>query len=830
MSETLTSVSRSSVAGLSEESVEDLNEDETSVQDDVQHLSSSDAHPNDVILCVVWKRGMLGAASYSVETSEVSVLADIVDVNPDFNMLKSLYYQVQPSKVVTLYGLAEPFTSAVRALVTPGDEGGSATSGALIFLPSKECKLQACRARVMSLRLPSEPADASEDEHERFLQSVLNLGAETMVTALGTLLRHLDAAWPALSLTAEASAPVLLLTNMLLSDIVTMDAETYEALQVFSHKMHPSCFKMWSPSSDKEGLSVYGLFNRCRSRVGSNFMKVMFLHPTRDVGVLNGRLDVVQFCMQPRSDEVVKNMTQCLKHVRSVAKIVTILSKQNSPVRDWKILHRTIYHLVLLHELCSRYKDEAALFTKIASFEMKALRKVSWCITRIIDFPDSEKQKRLTIQLGIDSELDRKKQEHGGLRNVLSRMAEMELEDLPAYIQTCSTIYVPEIGFLIAVPFWAPNLQDTDLQIPGLEFMFIASEVAHFKSPRCRELDATLGDMMVSIVQHEKRLIRNLVEYVREKIVPLHEMVQLAAELDCLVSMSTVARENGYCRPALRKEQMLEIKDGRHPLQELCIDNFVPNDTCSGGTHSLMKVLTGPNASGKSVYLKQVALISYMAHIGSYVPASSATIGILDHIHSRIQTVESIASQLSAFIIDLQQMSLSLYCSTPSSLVVIDEFGKGTAELDGLALLTACLRHYLSRGSNCPHVLVSTHFHQITTLLPASPLLSFQTLEYVLSKDEDIVCLFKLKDGSVESSFSLAVLEAIGGSKETVQQAAKVLKAFKQATPMVENHQSKISQKKVKYIELANKLLTSELDETLVSVLNKDLNLVSKLK
>jgi DNA mismatch repair protein MSH5 len=220
---------------------------------------------------------------------------------------------------------------------------------------------------------------------------------------------------------------------------------------------------------------------------------------------------------------------------------------------------------------------------------------------------------------------------------------------------------------------------------------------------------------------------------------------------------------------------VIDVKNGRHPLQELCVDSFVPNDTSLNMENGIVHILTGssvmkcclscqlyfhkpwyifsvigPNASGKSVYLKQVALISYLAHIGSFVPAERATVCLLDHIHSRIQTVESVATQMSSFVLDLKQvrlrfysvgrdrtswpsthslmfqMSLSLYNSTPNSLVVIDEFGKGTTEIDGLSLLTASLTSFINRGENCPFIIVSTHFRKLPTLLPDSPLVKHQ--------------------------------------------------------------------------------------------------------
>ncbi|KAJ4450533.1 hypothetical protein ANN_01960 [Periplaneta americana] len=284
------------------------------------------------------------------------------------------------------------------------------------------------------------------------------------------------------------------------------------------------------------------------------------------------------------------------------------------------------------------------------------IQKVEYCISRIIDFEESEIQNTFIVKLGVDEHLD-------------------------------------------------------------------------------RQLDDVVGDTIVEISNHESRILLGLVQYIQERISPMQKIIKMASELDCLIALAMVAKENNYTRPTLMEEQVLDITGGRHPLQELCVDSYVPNDILSGDQQSLVKIITGPNASGKSVYLKQVALIAYLAHIGSFVPAESARIGILNHIHTRIQTVESVATNMSAFVVDLKQMLLSLCCSSPRSLIIVDEFGKGTTEIDGLALLTSCLNHFLSRGDKCPHVFASTHFHDVASFLLQSRYLSFH-----MTKDRVRVC------------------------------------------------------------------------------------------
>ncbi|XP_068086167.1 mutS protein homolog 5-like [Anabrus simplex] len=745
-------------------------------------------HVFQVILSVYWRKGKLGAAYYNMETNEITILNDTVDINPEFHMLTSLFRQVQPSKVVTSSKMADVFIAALKTLVQEGDVSPGhdlAEQKKFILLPGREYCYELCKRRILSVRLPGEPEDSEEEEHVWYINTVVNLTAESMVLALGTLLNCLDKSFVYLNLEAtQRVAPISAVHIISMRDMVMIDTETYEALQVFNQQSHPSNFKRGVPGSNKEGLSLFGLFNRCKTTVGCKYMRVILYHPTRDIAVLNSRLDVVQFCYNPKNDDVVKSLTDSLKSIKNINKVVTRLTAARASVAEWKSLHKTIFHCVTLGEICSRVSSEAELFEKIASCVTEELYQVAHCIDNIVDFPESERQNKFVVKLGVDEELDRKKQKYGGLPAILSTLAHQELDLLPAYVKQCSVVYIPEIRYLLAVPLWKECVTPEDLELPGLDFMFKVGDVVHYKSARCRELDTVLGDCLLSISEHESRIMVKLVQFIQQHLLQIQHLINLCAELDCLIAFGLVARENNYVRPVLSEDRVLEIIEGRHPLQELVAQDFVPNDTYSNDEHGYMKILTGPNASGKSVYLKQVALIAYLAHTGSFVPANRATIGVLDHIHSRIQTVESIATQMSAFTIDVRQMTLSLYNSTPSSLIIIDEFGKGTSEVDGKTLLAACLEHFLSRDHLCPHVFVSTHFHHVTKLLSESSYLSLQTMEYMLDKDGEIVYLYKLKPGSVTSSMSIQVLQSVGVAEKAVRRSSEILEAMRTGSPL----------------------------------------------
>lgn len=284
-----------------------------------------------------------------------------------------------------------------------------------------------------------------------------------------------------------------------------------------------------------------------------------------------------------------------------------------------------------------------------------------------------------------------------------------------------------------------------------------------------------------------------------------HETAILAAsdvlgELDSILALAVGSRKYNWAAPVMTSENVIHIEGGRHPLQELVVPSFIANDchmTGGGERHDWefagsdsrarrdcpsTLILTGPNHSGKSVYLKQVALIVYLAHIGCYVPAEKATIGITDRILTRIATRESVSRNESAFAIDLRQAAFAINFASRRSLVLVDEFGKGTNAVDGAGLMTALLQHFSSLGSERPKLLAATHFHEIfeAGCLQESTELAFAHMEVhvdfdTLVVEDQVTYLFNLKAGRSVSSFGSRCAVMNGIDQAIVDRAEAIM-------------------------------------------------------
>lgn len=294
-----------------------------------------------------------------------------------------------------------------------------------------------------------------------------------------------------------------------------------------------------------------------------------------------------------------------------------------------------------------------------------------------------------------------------------------------------------QIGYLVAVQESQIHLLQESIQ--DFQYVYQMDGVRYYKHPVVCAMDDNIGDIKSNMADQQRLLLLGL----EDKLLDIESELQLfssaLSNLDAVLSLGQLALERNLVPPTISEDPVIIIKNGRHLLQELTVDNFVANDTYISPDHNIA-LITGPNNSGKSIYLKQVGLITYLAHIGSYVPCEAAVIGLTDQILTRIASVESVSTPESSFTLDLTQMNRILRCHTPRSLCLVDEFGrlavavlllllpdvrtlipttkstqstatgKGTTPVDGIAILAATIRHFCQHRGN---VVFALHFTEI---------------------------------------------------------------------------------------------------------------------
>ncbi|XP_067608669.1 mutS protein homolog 5 isoform X14 [Pseudorca crassidens] len=616
--------------------------------------------PAEIHLCVLWSSGYLGIAYYDTSDSTIYFMPDAPD-HESLQLLQRVLDEIDPQSVVTSAKQDENMTRFLGKLAS--QEHREPKRPEIILLPSVDFGLEISKQRLLSGNYSFIPDSMTATEKILFLSSIIPFDCLLTVRALGGLLKFLGRRRIGVELEDyNVSIPILGFKKFALTHLVSIDQDTYSVLQIFKSEPHPSVYKV--ASGLKEGLSLFGILNRCRCKWGEKLLslsrrraqapdaqaqwprpmgpaaprhvgssrtgaqtrvpcmagglpttappgkpRLWFTRPTQDLEELNSRLDVIQFFLLPQNLDMAQMLHRLLGHIKNVPLILKRMKLSHTKVSDWQVLYKTVYSALGLRDACRSLPQSIQLFRDIAQEFSDDLHHIASLIGKVVDFEGSLAENRFTVLPNIDPEIDEKKRRLTGLPSFLTEVARKELENLDPRIPSCSVIYIPLIGFLLCIPRLPSMVETSDFEIEGLDFMFLSEEKLHYRSARTKELDALLGDLHCDIRDQETLLMYQLQCQVLARAAVLTQVLDLASRLDVLLALASAARDYGYSRPRYSPRLLgVRIQNGRHPLMELCARTFVPNSAECGGYKGRVKVITGPNSSGKSIYLKQFSL------------------------------------------------------------------------------------------------------------------------------------------------------------------------------------------------------------------------------
>ncbi|TDZ22135.1 MutS protein-like protein 5 [Colletotrichum orbiculare MAFF 240422] len=585
-----------------------------------------------------------------------------------------------------------------------------------------------------------------------------------------------------------------------LSDFMAITQDTITSLQVFQSELHPNSLMSGQGSSDagaKESLSLFGLFQPLvGTPQGRVKLRRMFVRPFVNIDKICERHRSISTLLRGDNAGALRDVSQLLRRITDVCRPLEQLQiGADAPTGGasvdrgvWWTLARFSLHFIKLRDAVLQLQHAQGLdFVQmiIRSVSVEEIKLVGEIIESVVDFEEAKASSRIAVKWNVNQELDDLKRLYHGLNSLLNEASISLSRDLPQWARqhVIGCVFWPQLGFFTSVTL-LPNgraaYEGQGLEDDAWERMFVADGRVFFKTRRMADLDAQLGDPYSGIVDMEVRILHELACRVVGHASTLRRAADACGELDCLVALANAAQKYGWAAPTMTLDNVISVQGGRHPLQELTVPSFVPNDCHLRGGSDILQgrhaglprrenstagdaetlIITGPNHSGKSVYAKQTALIVYLAHVGSYVPADCATIGITDQILARVSTKESVSRNESAFGIDLRQVAFSLRRATQRSLVVIDEFGKGTAAEDGAGLMAGLVDHFTALGRQIPKVVITTHYHEIFegSFVQDRPGLSFAHMKVRLDghapqMEDQVLFLYELVPGRSTSSF-----------------------------------------------------------------------------
>ncbi|KAL2437052.1 MutS protein-like protein 5 [Exophiala dermatitidis] len=613
-----------------------------------------------------------------------------------------------------------------------------------------------------------------------------------------------------------------------LRDIMLVNTDTLMSLQIVQPESSPAAHKQCPRSSvAKEPLSIHGLFQKnAKTPQGKVLLRQAFLRPSLDMEHIIKRLDIVSVFVRPDNDGACRKLTKNLSKIKNMRTTTTLLQKGIDSGKQkynafksgvWASLLDFCYHTIEIADTLQEVlgADRLPLFVVASDvLDRHSLQRLGRMIYEIVDLDASTDQQRTVIKPGVNEQLDGIKIIYDDMEDMLTTKAVEISRSLPAgVIVDLEVTYLPHMGFHVGVLLDAATGQPVyDGRQLGWQRTFNTEKMVYFKNAAMNELDEDLGDLYANICDLEIEIAYDLAQKVLEEAKLLVTASDICGELDCNLAFAHTARQYKMTRPRITEDNVIEIKGGRHLLQELTVPSFVPNDTFlvggrgdgrgGGRNHNTttdgpsLLILTGPNYSGKSVYQKQVALAVYMAQVGSYVPADAATIGITDKIYTRITSRESVSSIGSAFMIDMQQIAMALNSCTRRSLIVVDEFGKGTDSCDGAGLAAGVLQHLSSLGPETPKALVATHFHEIFELglFDTATNIAFAHMEVRVDERKgrheghsstEVTHLYNLRPGRSDTSYGVQCAAQNGVPREVVERANELARLSRNGEDMV---------------------------------------------
>ncbi len=500
--------------------------------------------------------------------------------------------------------------------------------------------------------------------------------------------------------------------------------------------------------------TLLSLLDTCATNMGSRLLHHWLHHPLRDRAVLGARLEAVEQLDDPHN-KVRDHLRSCVDAERITARIALCSARP----RDLSGLRDTLLNLPQLHTMLS--KCDAPLIHALADALQADQTLVALLQSTLKAEPSSVLREGGVIADGFDAELDE-------LRGIQTNCGDFLLalearERARTGIATLKVEYNRVHGFYIEVTHaQSANVPDDYRRRQTLKNAerYITPELKTFEDKALSANERALA--------RERFLYEQLLDQLAPFIQQLQGIAAAIAELDVLATFAERAASLNFSMPQFSDDAQIVIRQGRHPVVETQVEQFTPNDTTLNDARRML-LITGPNMGGKSTYMRQVAIIALLAHVGSFVPAQHAVLGKIDQIFTRIGASDDLASGRSTFMVEMTEAANILHNATERSLVLVDEIGRGTSTFDGLALAWAIARHLLEK--NRSHILFATHYFELTRLNE-----EFQQLANVhlsaIEHQHSIVFLHSVNEGPASQSYGLQVA-ALAGVPNSVIRAAK---------------------------------------------------------
>ena len=559
-------------------------------------------------------------------------------------------------------------------------------------------------------------------------------------------------------------------------------------------------------NKEKKG-SLLWVLDHTKTSMGKRLLKSYIEQPLVKPAMIINRLDAVeQLCSK---SVIQQEITELLSKVYDIERLMTRVMYKSATPRDLKALSVTALQLPEIKKQLNNFS--AKLLVELNS-DIDTLQEISNLIENaIVDEPPISVKDGGVIKEGFNEELDRLRGIISGGKNIISEIEQREKERTG--IKNLKLGYNRVFGYYIEVTKSYYDLVPADY----IRKQTLAN-CERFITDELKKTEYEILGANEKVLNLEADIFSEVRDFIATHLVKVQKTASALAQLDVLCSFAYTSMKNMYTKPDIAIDGIIEIKDGRHPVVELMLTNemYVPNNTFLDLGNNRMAIITGPNMSGKSTYMRQVALITLMAQMGCFVPAQYAKISIVDKIFTRVGASDDLTAGQSTFMVEMSEVADILKHATKQSLVILDEVGRGTSTFDGISIATAVAEHIASSRSLGCKTLFATHYHELIKL--ESRLSGVKNFSVAVKKrGEDIKFLRKIVEGGIDDSYGIEVAKLAGLPSKVVNRAKQILAEMEaeksSGFTARNNNNEQISFKAMDYDRIIERLKKTNVDE-----------------
>ena len=612
-----------------------------------------------------------------------------------------------------------------------------------------------------------------------------------------------------------------------INKITIYNLSKYMALDINARRNLELTEKMRDKS--KKGTLLWVL-DKTSTSMGGRLLRRWLNDPLIDVKEINKRLNAVK---ELKDDLMLRGeIIENLKKVYDIERLAGKMAYGNANARDMVTLKNSLMKLPEVKQILTNCKSE---LLKELYENLDELQDIYQLIeTSIVDDPPMTIKDGGIIKLGYDEEIDKLKTAQTEGKNWLIALEAEEKEKTG--IKNLKIGFNKVFGYFIEVT--KSNLDQVPERYIRKQTL---TNAERYITEELKNLENQILGAEEKVVNLEYDAFVQIRELIAKNVVRLQKTSEVVSSLDVISSFAQVAEDMNYCMPEVNSEGKIDIKGGRHPVIEkiLGAGSFVENDTYLDKEENRLAIITGPNMAGKSTYMRQVALITLMAQVGSFVPATSAKIGVVDKIFTRVGASDDLSMGQSTFMVEMMEVANILNEATSNSLVILDEIGRGTSTYDGLSIAWAVAEYIADKEKCGAKTLFATHYHELTELENKLEGIKNYSIA-VKEKGEDIIFLRKIVQGGTDESYGIHVARLAGVPKIVTKKANEILRSLERKNILTGKKEEKQDKKQVegqfdlynyKLAEIAHEIDKINLNElTPIDALNTLVRIKEKMK